>query len=102
MSMQIRERLLAHLKSSDYRPLKRRKLARTLQLDADDATYQQFKSVLSDLEDEGVIAEGEGGTVVLAQATLEKNEVIALYSGNKKGFGFLDVREPLGHPQLFV
>src|SRR4051794_21322663 len=101
MSISVRERLLAHLKSPDYRPVKQRKLARTLEADGE-VEYPQFKQLINDLEDEGVIAEGEGGTIVLASTALGKNEVIAVYSGNKKGFGFLDVREPIGHPQLFV
>ena len=42
----------------------------------------------------GVLAEVEGGTITLTATTLHKGEVIAIYSGNKKGFGFLDVREP--------
>ena len=101
MSILIRDRLLAHLKSAEYQPTKRRRLARDVEA-ADDDAYPVFKQLLEDLEDEGVIAEDENGAIVLATTTLQKGEVIALYSGNKKGFGFLDVRDPIGHPQLFV
>jgi ribonuclease R len=99
--MSIRDRILGLLKSTTYQPLKPRRLARELELD-DDAGYPQFKEALRDLEDEGIVSESDGGLIVLAVTQLKPGELLGLYSGNKKGFGFLDIREPVGHPQLFV
>lgn len=101
MPSPIRDRIVAALKEPGYRPLKRRRLAKQLQLDSED-DYPLYKEALLDLADEGIVAEQDDGTVALAVSTLAGGEVIALFSGNKKGFGFLDVREPSGHPQLFV
>ncbi len=97
----IRERVLELLRTPSYRPLKARPLARELDLAADD-DYPFLQEALADLEDEGVVEVGEGGGYVLCSTTLKDGEVVGLYSGTRRGFGFIDVREPVGHPQLFV
>ncbi|HQY87459.1 MAG TPA: RNB domain-containing ribonuclease, partial [Tepidisphaeraceae bacterium] len=101
MSDSISARIVSLLKHPAYRPLKPRALARELELQ-DDANYPHFKQAVRDLEEEGVIEEGAGGGLVLAKIGLAKGEVIGKYSGNKRGFGFIDVTEPHAHPQLFV
>ncbi len=62
----------------------------------------RFKQALNDLEDDGIIEEADGGVVVLAAARLGKDEVIGTFSAHKRGFGFLQVTEPSGQPELFV
>lgn len=101
MSQSIRDRILAVLQSPEYRPLNADQLAQQLKLKKD-AAIAQLEDALDDMEDEGVLAVADDGTITVARKALKRGEVIALYSGNRKGFGFLDVREPAGHPQLFV
>ncbi len=96
----IRNQILTYLQSPEYRPLKPRQLARELSLHAD-PEYGQFKQALRDLEEEGVV-EQAGGALRLAAAELKKGEVIGIYSGSKRGFGFINVQNPSPHPQLFV
>jgi ribonuclease R len=89
------------MRAPTYRPLKSRPLAREINLASDD-DYPFLKEALGDLEDEGVIEEAEGGGYVLCSTKLQTGEVIGIYSGTRRGFGFCDVREPVGHPQLFI
>jgi ribonuclease R len=101
MSDSIRGRIVEFLKSPHYQPAKPRQLARVLELHEEDV-YPLFRTALEDLEQEGEIEIIAGGLVALAVNQLRKGEVIGLYSGNKRGFGFLDVKEPHGHPQLYI
>ncbi|MFT3787491.1 MAG: hypothetical protein QM770_15200 [Tepidisphaeraceae bacterium] len=101
MSISISDRICSALKAADYRPLKARPLARSLGLNAEE-DYPHFRAALRDLEDEGVVETGPGGGYVLTASKIGQGEVIGLYSGTKRGFGFIDVREPVGHPQLFI
>ncbi len=101
MSKPIRDRILAVIQSPTYKPLNVDQVTELLQLTSD-RELAQFDDALQDLEDEGILAEGEKGTIIVARSELKAGEVIAIYSGNRKGFGFLDVKEPKNHPQLFV
>lgn len=101
MSKSIRDSILGIIRSPAYQPMDAERLAQQLQLKSDRA-LAQFDDALEDLEEEGILAQTPDGLIIVAKSELKAGEVIAIYSGNRKGFGFLDVREPAGHPQLFV
>src|SRR3954453_11221858 len=86
MSKHLQDRIIEHLKSEAYRPQKRRRLAKELNLAADDEQYQQFKEALSDLVRQGRAVYGQGGMVVLPGSHGRRDELVGTYRQNKRGF----------------
>lgn len=101
MSQSIRNRILSIVQAPSYSPLNPEDLAHELRIRKERA-LAQFEETLEELEEEGILATTPDGKVAVAKGELKPGEVLAIYSGNRKGFGFLDVKEPAGHPQLFV
>lgn len=101
MSKQLQEKILSHVKSEHYRPQHPQKLARQLQLH-NDQEYPSFREALRELMDEGRIAMGAGGNVVLPGTQINRNEIVGTYRHNKRGFGFVVPSDPSGHEDLFI
>ena len=64
MSDPIREQILEHVRSNQYRPQKPRQIARSIDK-ADDDAYPAFREALLDLMHEGRVIMGQGGTILL-------------------------------------
>jgi ribonuclease R len=101
MSQSIRNRILELVRAPGYQPISPEQIAKDFGIRRERA-LNEFDDALADLEDEGIVAPTPDGKVAVAKGELRPGEVLAIYSGNRKGFGFLDVKEPAAHPQLFV
>jgi ribonuclease R len=102
MSKHLQERILTHLKSTAYRPQKRRHLAKQLNLAADDEQYQTFKSALRELIAQGRAAYGAGGAVVVPASHGSHDTFIGTFRQNKRGFGFVVPTDPESHEDLYI
>src|SRR5712692_109975 len=92
----IREKILALLRSSDYRPLDKAEIARELHLTGRDRVTS--RKLLRELERSGEIARIRKNRYVLpAEADL----VTGTLSIHQKGFGFLTTETP-GQPDIFI
>src|SRR5262249_19641157 len=102
MSEQLQSKIITHLKSERYRPQRPRKLARELNLHADE-NYPAFREALRDLMDEGRVVLGAGGNVVLpTQREARTDGFVGTYRHNKRGFGFVVPTDPTSHEDLFI
>ncbi len=97
----LREKILEHVKSEGYQPQRPRQLARALAL-AGEGHYGTFRSALRDLMDEGRVAHGSSGAIVLPSSRAGDNQLIGTYRHNRKGFGFVVPSDPQGHEDLFI
>src|SRR5687767_6285359 len=88
MSEQIKNRIINHLKSEQYRPQKPRGLARELNLEQEEH-YPSFRDALRDLMHQGRVVLGSRGSVVLPTQKSGKDEFVGTYRHNKRGFGFV-------------
>src|SRR5712692_7106667 len=92
----IREKILALLRSSDYRPLDKAEIARELHLTGRDRVTS--RKLLRELERSGEIARIRKNPYVLpAEADL----VTGTLSIHQKGFAFLTTGTP-GQPDIFI
>src|SRR5437763_2309380 len=73
MSETIQTRIIEHLKSEDYRPVKPRGLARELNLHQEEE-YHAFRTALRDLMHAGRIVMGGSGSVILAAQSPASDE----------------------------
>src|SRR5687768_12861273 len=101
MSENIESRILEHLGSGRYKPMKPRSIARELDLHHDES-YPEFRTAFKRLVGAGRVALGPGRVVVLPDSALPKNEqpthllpqalphgiVVGSYRHNRRGFGF--------------
>ncbi len=105
MSQELAERILSHVKSSTYRPAKRRNLARQLNV-AGDEDYSYFKAALRDLIESGQLAYGAGNTVGLPKtrrdAKVDTNVMVGTYRQNRRGFGFVTPDNSEQQEDLFI
>ena len=99
----LRDQILRHVESEGYAPLRPRQLARALAIvEGDETGYGGFRSALRDLMDEGRVAAGSGGTILVPGSKLADNELVGTYRHNQKGFGFVIPTDPDSHEDLFV
>ena len=101
MSEPLNSRILSHVKSEEYRPLKPRNLATQLELHGED-DYHAFRDALRDLMHEGRVVLGAGGAVMAPTQQLHKDAFAGTYRHNKRGFGFVVPTDPASHEDLFI
>ena len=100
MSDPLQDRILEHLKSQGYRPLKPRRLAH--ELEVEESQYHAFRDALKDLMHEGRVVLGSRGAVVLPTQKPRGDEFEGTYRHNKRGFGFVVPTDPTSHEDLFI
>ena len=98
---QIRNQILSHLKSDNYRPQRPRRLAKELEL-ASEEVYPTFRDALKDLVHQGHVILGDRGTIVLPGQASARNEFTGTYRHNKRGFGFVIPTDPTSREDLFI
>jgi ribonuclease R len=101
MSEQISTKILSHLKSERYRPLKPDRLARELNL-AERQHFPSFREALRELMHTGRVVLGAGGSVMLPDRSLQSSGITGAYRHNRRGFGFVVPSDPDGHEDLFI
>jgi ribonuclease R len=101
MSEQLHSKILSHLKSGRYRPLKPRRLAREMNL-AQDEVYPNFREALRELMHAGRVVLGAGGSIMLPAQDLKAEGIVGAYRQNRRGFGFVVPTDPDGHEDLFI
>jgi ribonuclease R len=99
MSEQLNTKILSHLKSDQYRPLKPEKLARDLNLSFKD---HSFRDALRELMHAGRVVSGAGGSVMLPSQAPPTGGIVGAYRHNRRGFGFVVPTDPAGHEDLFI
>jgi ribonuclease R len=97
----IQHRIIEHLKSDEYRPVKPRGLARELNLHEEEK-YHAFRQALRDLMHVGRVVLGSGGSVVLPSQMQGKDEFTGTYRHNRRGFGFVVPTDPSSREDLFI
>src|SRR5438874_1134004 len=101
MTKQLKTEIISHLKNESYRPMKRRKLAKEMNLVSDEE-YQLFKEALADLVSEGRVIYGAGGTIVLPTSHGSRDEIVGTFRQNRRGFGFVVPSDPQSHEDLYI
>jgi ribonuclease R len=101
MSEQLHSKILSHLKSERYRPLKPRRLAREMNL-AEEEVYPHFREALRELMHAGRVVLGAGGSIMLPGRDLQSEGIVGAYRQNRRGFGFVVPTDPDGHEDLFI
>jgi ribonuclease R len=101
MSEQLKEKIIEHLKSEDYRPQRPHKLARELEVHQEE-NYHDFRDALRDLMHQGRIVLGAGGNVVLPSDQPRRDEFVGTYRAKKGGFGFVVPTDPTAHEDLYI
>jgi len=101
MADSLSDRIVEHVKSQTYRPIKPRQLAKQLQV-ADDDSYSSFRDTLRELMHAGRVVLGAGGSVVLPTQHSAPNEMVGVYHQKKGGFGFVVPTDPGSHEDLYV
>ncbi|MGA2230560.1 MAG: ribonuclease R [Tepidisphaeraceae bacterium] len=99
----IQSRILEHLKSTDYRPQRPRRLARDLNLHEEE-NYNAFRQALRDLMHQGHVVLGAGGHLLLpaTQGATSRDEFTGVYRHNLRGFGFVVPTDPTNREDLFI
>ena len=93
----FKERIIKHLKHTDYTPLKLAQLAKALAVSSED--YPQFKLAFEELCRTGRVVIGARNLVSLPPLS---GQVIGTFKANPKGFGFVTPLEPASHGDLFI
>jgi len=93
----FKERIIKHLKHTDYTPLKLAQLAKALAVNPED--YPQFKLAFEELYRAGRVVIGARNLVSLPPLS---GQVIGTFRANPKGFGFVTPLEPNSHGDLFI
>lgn len=101
MSEQLKNKIIEHLKSDEYRGLKPHKLARELE-HHDEDDYPEFREALKDLMEKGRVVLGAGGNVLLPTEQPRKDEFVGTYRAKKGGFGFVVPTDATAHEDLYV
>ena len=103
MADPIREEILKHVRSEQYRPQKPRQIAKSIALEDEDA-YPAFRQALRDLMGEGRVVLAHEGTVVMPteRTGAKRDEIIGTYRQNRKGFGFVIPTDVGSHEDLFI
>ena len=95
----MREKILAHLRSHHYRPLRLRRLAHFF--DVAEEEYAEFRSLVKNLIREGEVAVGARGKLVPAERPAppkrpRERTVQGRFSLSARGFGFVEPDSPEG------
>jgi len=98
----MREKILAHLRSHHYRPLRLRRLAHFFDVAEED--YAEFRSLVKNLIREGEVAVGARGKLVPAERAAPTKRpreprragVQGRFSLSARGFGFVEPDSPEG------
>src|SRR5688572_27318717 len=99
---QLHNRILTHLKSDRYRPVKPRGLAKELNL-AHEEEYHAFRDALRELMHAGRVVLGARGSVMLPSTQTQRNdEFTGTYRHNKRGFGFVVPSDSTSHEDLYI
>ena len=101
MSEQLKNKIIEHLKSDDYRPQKPHKLARELE-HHEEEDYPEFREALQDLVKHGRVVLGAGGNVLLPSEQPRKDEFVGTYRAKKGGFGFVVPTDATAHEDLYI
>src|SRR5258706_10189843 len=97
---QIESKIMSYLQSAGGRPLRPRKLARELEVREEEC--HAFRNALRDLMRQGRVVLGGGGSVVLPTQKQGSGAIVGVYRHNRKGFGFVEPRDPTGHEDLYI
>lgn len=97
----LQNRIIEHIKSERYRPMKPRGLARELNLHEEEQ-YHAFRNALRDLMHAGRVVLGGSGSVVLPSQMQAKDEFTGTYRHNRRGFGFVVPTDPAAREDLFI
>ena len=102
---QIKNRILSHVKSENYRPQRPRKLAKELNLNEDEH-YPSFRHALRDLMHAGRVVLGSRGAVMVPNQAQRggaaRDEFVGTYRHNKRGFGFVVPTDPGDREDLYI
>lgn len=103
MSKELEKKIIEEVSSEEYDPKKPRQLARSLDAHIDE-NYPAFREALRALMDEGRVAIGASGTIILPTRRSGKggDEIEGTYRHNKRGFGFVIPSDPTSHEDLFI
>src|SRR5215203_4263527 len=101
MVEQIKNRILKHLKSEDYRPQRPRGLAKELNLH-DEHEYGAFREALRELMHGGHVVLGARGAVMLPSQKSGRDEYVGSYRHNRRGFGFVVPTDPGDREDLYI
>jgi ribonuclease R len=101
MSEELGNKILEHMKSDEYRPIKPRKLARDLQL-TEEEQYHAFRDALRELMHAGRVVLGSGGSLMLPSQPLPATGIVGTYRHNPRGFGFVSPTDPTSHEDLYI
>jgi len=101
MTDSLSDRIVQHVKSDAYRPIKPRQLAKQLEVSSEQE-YSSFRESLRELMHAGRVVLGAGGSVVLPTQKSSTNEMVGIYHGKKGGFGFVVPTDPGSHEDLYV
>jgi ribonuclease R len=97
----IQTKILSHLQSKQYRPLKPRGLAKELNLH-EETEYHAFRGALKELMHAGRVVLGASGSITLPTQNLQIEGIVGTYRHNRRGFGFVVPSDPVGHEDLFI
>src|SRR6266850_6421774 len=97
---QIESKIMSYLQSPRGKPMRPRKLARELEVGEEE--YHSFRTALRELMDQGRVVLGAGGSVVLPTQKQSSGLIVGVYRHNRKGFGFVEPRDPTGHEDLYI
>src|SRR6266850_4483745 len=97
---QIESKIMSYLQSPRGKPLRPRKLARELEVGEEE--YHSFRTALRELMDQGRVVLGAGGSVVLPTQKQSSGAIVGVYRHNRKGFGFVEPRDPGSHEDLYI
>jgi ribonuclease R len=101
MSEQLQSQILAHLKSTGYRPQRPRGLAQELDVAGEEA-YHAFRDALRELMHAGRVVLGARGAIMLPGERSRDGLITGSYRHNKRGFGFVVPSDPTGHEDLYI
>jgi len=97
----LKSKILEKLKSSDYRPMKPRGLARELELH-DEQHYHDFRDALKELMHQGRVVLGSRGAVLLPTRSASREEFVGTYHSKRGGFGFVVPTDPGAKEDLYI
>ena len=89
-----RQHIVQYIQTHPDRPLKTRALAR--QLGVPNEQYTDFRHLVRQMLDEGLLCYGPGRTLAIPDA---KRQIVGVFRANRRGFGFIECP---GKPDLFV
>ncbi len=85
MPLQYEKRLLSHLRHDDYRPQHIVQIARELRIE----DVEDFGRAVKELAERGVVSLDDSGKVELPSLDDQGGEIVGIFRGSAKGFGFV-------------